>query len=109
MLLKSVASCFQSAISATEASVVKYTVTQSRRPRVAGFNPDAITTRKRFLNRRVKLLKNLLRWRKYTGERIGLGMMLAQLVERTIVPIAEGGWEVGGEDIVRKVSISDLN
>ena len=108
MLLKSVASCFQAAISATEASVVKYTVTQGHRSRVAGFNPDAIPTRRRFLSRRVKLVKNLLRWRKYTRERFGLGMMLAQLVERTIVPIAEGGWEVGGEDIVRKVSIPDL-
>ncbi|KIM43007.1 hypothetical protein M413DRAFT_69575 [Hebeloma cylindrosporum] len=99
-LLKSVAGCFQAAISATEESVVKYTQTQSR---AAGFNPDAIPARRRFLNRRVKLMKNLLRWRKYTGERFGLGTILAQLIERSIVPVAEGGWEVGGEDIVRKV------
>jgi len=83
---------------------VKYTRTQDQQSRVAGFNPDAIPARRRFLNRRVKLVKSLLRWRKYTGERFGLGMMLAQLMERSIVPIAESGWEVGGEEIVRKVS-----
>jgi GC-rich sequence DNA-binding factor len=104
MLLKSVAGCFQAAISTTEESVVKYTQTQSQQARVAGFNPDAIPARRRFLNRRVKLVKNLLRWRKYTGERFGLGVMLARLIELSVVPIAEGGWEVGGEDIVRKVS-----
>jgi len=104
MLLKSVAGCFQAAISSTEESVVKYTQTQGQQSRVAGFNPDAIPARRRFLNRRLKLAKNLLRWRKYTGERFGLGGMLARLIERSIVPIAESGWEVGGEDIVRKVS-----
>lgn len=103
-LLKSVAGCFQAAISATEESVVKYTQTLGQQSRVAGFNPDAIPARRQFLNRRVKLVENLLRWRKYTGERFGLGMMLARLIERSVVPVAEGGWEVGGEDIVRKVS-----
>jgi GC-rich sequence DNA-binding factor len=104
MLLKSVAGCFQAAISSTEESIVKYTQTQGQQSRVAGFNPDAIPARRRFLNRRLKLVKNLLRWRKYTGERFGLGGMLARLIEHSIVPIAESGWEVGGEDIVRKVS-----
>jgi len=104
MLLRSVAGCFQAAISSTEESVVKYTQTHGQQSRVAGFNPDAIPSRRRFLNRRLKLVKNLLRWRKYTGERFGLAGMLARLIERSVLPIAEGGWEVGGEEIVRKVS-----
>ncbi|KAJ3513492.1 hypothetical protein NLJ89_g2913 [Agrocybe chaxingu] len=98
MILKSVMTVFQNAISATESSIAKY---NSAHQSVPGFNPDAIPARKRFVNRRVKLLKNLLRWRKYTGERFGLGMLVGTLVESCIMTVAKGGWEVGGEDVAR--------
>ncbi|CAA7262911.1 unnamed protein product [Cyclocybe aegerita] len=101
MILKSVMTVFQNAISATESSIAKY---NSAHQSVPGFNPDAIPARKRFVNRRVKLLKNLLRWRKYTGERFGLGMLVGTLVENCIMTVAKGGWEVGGEDVARMVA-----
>lgn len=94
---------FEKAISATEVIITEYmTGYQSR----IEFNPDAIPARKRFLNRRVKLLGSLLRWRKYSGDRFGLGILIGKLVERSIINVAEGGWDVGGEDITRKVSAS---
>jgi hypothetical protein len=71
----------------------------------AKFDPDAIPSRKRVLSRQVKLLQNLLRWRKYVGELYGIGELCSKLVGDVIVPIAQTGWEVGGEDAVRKVSV----
>lgn len=101
LLLKSVVQAFERAISDTEVIITEYmTGHQSR----IGFNPDAIPSRKRFLNRRVKLLSSLLLWRKYGGDSFGLGILIGKLVERSIINVAEGGWDVGGEDIARKVS-----
>lgn len=91
---------FSTAIAETEASLSKF---KSEHQTLPGFNPDSIPTRRRFLNRRVKLLGNLLRWRKYTGERFGLGMLIGRLVEGCIMDVARGGWEVGGEEVARKV------
>lgn len=68
------------------------------------FDPEAIPARTRYLNRRVKLLKNLLRWRKYAGGRLGLNALVSRLVEGCIVPVAETGWDVGGAEISRTVS-----
>jgi GC-rich sequence DNA-binding factor len=67
------------------------------------FDPEAIPARQRFLARRIKLLKNILRWRKYTGEKLGIGELATRLVSGCILPVAESGWEVGGEEAVRKV------
>jgi len=67
-----------------------------------GFNPDSIPTRLRFLIRRVKLLKNLLLWRKYK-DRYGIDVLVGRLVDVCIVEVAQGGWTVGGLDIVRQV------
>ncbi|KDR82497.1 hypothetical protein GALMADRAFT_134104 [Galerina marginata CBS 339.88] len=100
MLLKSVVTLFEIAITELEASVTKYTGIHQSLP---GFNPDAIPSRRRALNRHVKLLKNLLRWRKYAKERFGLGMLVTRLVERCILVVAETGWDVGGEDVARMV------
>lgn len=93
---------FERAVSTTETYVTEYIGHQSR----VAFNPDAIPARKRFLNRRIKLLKNLLSWRKYSGERFGLGILVGRLVERSIINVAEGGWDVGGEEAAKKVSLA---
>ncbi|KAL5524572.1 hypothetical protein ACEPAF_9712 [Sanghuangporus sanghuang] len=66
------------------------------------FDPEAIPARQRFLYRRFKLLNNFLRWRKYTGEKFGAGEMVLRLVNQCMRPIAETGWEVGGERIMEK-------
>jgi hypothetical protein len=104
-LLKSVVKIFRTVITETEALVAEYT---SRSRPTTSFNPEAIPARRRFLARRVKLLKNLLRWRKYTGDKFGEGLLVERLVEGCVLGVAEGGWEIGGEEIVRKVCIPRL-
>jgi len=102
-LLKSVVKAFGTAITETESLVAKYT---SPSHPVTSFDPEAIPARQRFLARRVKLLMNLLRWRKYTGEKFGEGLLVERLVEGCLLGVAEGGWEIGGEGVVRKVCSS---
>ena len=92
---------FQAAVVETESLLARYKIAQKSVP---AFNPEAIPGRRRFLSRRVKLLRNILRWRKYTGERFGLGMLISRLTEGCILEVAESGWDVGGEEISRIVS-----
>ena len=98
MLLKSVFTVFQAAVDATDSTLAPYLALN--RPR---FDPEAIPARRRYLTRRYKLLRNMLQWRKYSGERFGLGQLAQNFVSNDMLPVAEGGWEVGGEEYMRKV------
>ena len=103
MLLKSVLAAFQAAVDADERLLGPYLkVNQSR------FDPEAIPARKRYLNRRVKLVQTLLRWRKHSGESSGVGSLVKHTVDVFIVPVADGGWEVGGEECLGKVRLYTL-
>ena len=97
-LLKSVYTIFANEVSNTESSLAPY-LTLNNPP----FNPESIPARQRFLARRTKLVQNILRWRKYTGERFGIGELATRLATRCIGPVGESGWDVGGADCVRKV------
>ena len=99
LLLKSVMTAFQNAITDTETSLAKF---KSAQP-LPGFNPDSVPSRQRYLFRRVKLLRNLLRWRKFTGELFGLDVLVGKLVDVCILEVAHSGWDVGGEDVARQV------
>jgi|ERR1700722_15144524 GC-rich sequence DNA-binding factor len=101
MLLKSGYTSFQQAVVETEALISRYLAHNNPR-----FDPDAIPARRRFLARRIKLLQNLLSWREYSGERFGVGELSVKLVEASIFPVARSGWEVGGEESLRKASVS---
>lgn len=98
--MKSIVTVFESAISDTESVLAKF---KAMHHGMSPFNPQAIPARKRFLARRVKLLQNILRWRKHAGEQFGLSSIVKRLVENCFLSIAEGGWEVGGEEFSRKV------
>ncbi|TFK91874.1 GCFC-domain-containing protein [Polyporus arcularius HHB13444] len=98
LLLKSVHTVFSTAVEATEATLAPFL--ELNQPR---FDPAAIPARRRFLTRRYKLLRNLVQWRKHAGDRYGLGTLAIRLVTSSMLPVAESGWEVGGEDIMRKV------
>ncbi|KAG5646496.1 hypothetical protein DXG03_003261 [Asterophora parasitica] len=100
-LMKAVVTSFQSGAQDTEALLARFRVARSGPP---PFDPESIPARRRFLARRVKLLRNMLRWRKHTGERYGIGALVKRLVESCIIDVAVTGWEVGGEDIGRTVS-----
>ncbi|KAF8606883.1 GCFC-domain-containing protein [Ceratobasidium sp. AG-I] len=69
------------------------------------FDPDSVPARVRYITRMGKLLANLVAWRKYTGEKYGVGELIERLLGRIMLPVAEGGWEVGGEDAMRKAII----
>ena len=99
LLLKSVVKAFQNAVTDTETSLAKFKSAQS----LPGFNPDSIPARRRYLFRRVKLLRNLLRWRRYTGELFGLDVLVGRLVDVCILEVAQSGWDVGGEGVARHV------
>ena len=100
VLLRAPYTVFQRAVAAAEAALVPYLALNKPR-----FDPDAIPARRRYLQRLMKLLSNILRWRKYAGERFGLGMIITTLLMKGILPVAESGWEVGGEEVLRKVGL----
>ncbi|KAJ6585237.1 nineteen complex-related protein 2-domain-containing protein [Mycena capillaripes] len=93
VLLKTVLTVFQAAISENAKLVEKYKLA-SPAGAVAAFDPASIPARTRYLNRRTKLLRNLIKWRKYTGERFGIGESISRLVD-SISDIAHGGWDGG--------------
>lgn len=104
MLLKSVLAAFQAAVDDEEQLLGPFLeVNQSR------FDPEAIPARKRYLNRRVKLVQTLLRWRKHSGESCAVERLVKHTVDVFIVPVADGGWEVGGEECLRKVRLRTLS
>ena len=98
MLLKSVQSSFQQVVVEMEILISQYRALNQPR-----FDPEAIPARQRFLARRVKLLQNILQWRQYTGEKFGVGELATRLVSNSILLVAESGWQVGGEECIRKV------
>lgn len=97
--MKSVLTVFQGAITETEKLVEKYKLASSAGSTT--FDPASIPARTRFLNRRTKLLQNIIKWRKFTGERFGIGESISRLVE-TISDIARGGWD-GGQMFIDQV------
>ena len=72
--------------------------------RATGFQPESLSARLRFMIRTARLLTNLLRWRRYTKERHGLGLLCGEILNDILLPLARGGWEVGGGDALRKAS-----
>ena len=103
MLLKSVSLAFQAAVDAEDELIGPHL--QVNQPR---FDPEAIPARRRYLNRRVKLVQTLLRWRKHFGKGSGIEGLVKRVVDVVIVPVADGGWELGGEKCLRKVRLRTL-
>lgn len=89
---------FEDAVQSTESTFAPYFAVNKPR-----FDPEAIPARRRVLTRCYKLLQNLLQWRKFSGERFGVGRLASRLVDSCMIPVAESGWEVGGEECMRKV------
>ncbi len=101
-LLKSVYTVFDRATTQIEELIAR---SREAAPRQPVFDPEAIPARSRFLARRVKLVQNLMRWRKFTGEVYGAGEMANRLVDGCIRSVAEEGWDVGGEVAMQKVRL----
>ena len=103
MLLKSVYTVFQRADESTQTTLTPYLALNNPR-----FDPEAIPARQRYLTRCRKLLSNVVRWRKYSGERFGIGTLLTTLSTNCMLPVAESGWDVGGEHSMREVRTNAL-
>ena len=67
------------------------------------FEPESFSARRRFLMRRYKLVSNMVKWRKHTGERFGIGELVRKVIIDAMTPTARTGWDVGGQEIMRKV------
>ncbi|KAG8934755.1 hypothetical protein FRC02_009336 [Tulasnella sp. 418] len=99
-LVQAVTRAFTTAVNST-VELVEPGLKPSAPPPV--FHPSGPPARKRFLVRRLKLLMNMVRWRKYSGELFGIGQAMEKLVSKVVLPIAEGGWDVGGEEVAKRV------
>ena len=68
------------------------------------FDPAARTALSTFTNRRLKLIKNMLIWRRYAPEEIRqlAGMVLGQVIR----PCLTRCWDSGGKELADKVSRS---
>jgi GC-rich sequence DNA-binding factor len=53
----------------------------------------------------MKIIQNILRWREFTGEKLGIGGLIERLITTSALPVAATGWEVGGESCTRKVRL----
>ncbi|OJA11835.1 hypothetical protein AZE42_04060 [Rhizopogon vesiculosus] len=95
---ESVCSVFEHSISTSESSLAPF-IALNR----SIFDSEAITARQRLLRHASKFLDTLVQWRKYTGEILGIGELCVRHVNNIAIPIAESGWDVGGEEIAREM------
>jgi len=98
MVISAVVDQIRLTIESSELTLMPYL--DSNQPR---FDPRAIPARKRYLARRIKLLNNIVMWRRYSGDHFDIGGLIVRLVTKNIRPVASSGWEVGGEDVMAKV------
>ncbi|SRR6266852_1982301 len=99
MFLKNVLSVFQNAVN-DFMSLQEPFIAQDNPP----FHPEAIPARKRVLARQKKLMINIIRWRKYTKSLFGIDDVANSFLVDCILPVARSGWDVGGEESIRRVS-----
>lgn len=102
MLLSSVAKGFRRV--ATELIEQYRRMSNNAAQRRFGFDPASIPARQRYMNRIRRLVENVIKWRRYAKERDGLGLMVSELVEVVLLGVAEGGWDVGGREVLERVS-----
>jgi len=103
MLVKSLTSPFREAIEATRVLILPSLNPHNPPPT---FDPASIKSRRRFLIRRTKLLMNLTAWRKVIGELSEIDELIRKLLVDVMLPIAQSGWDVGGQEIMSKVKAS---
>jgi GC-rich sequence DNA-binding factor len=101
MLIKSLTPPFREAIEATRALILPSLNPHNPPP---AFDPASVKYRRRFLIRRTKLLMNLIAWRKVIDELPEIDELIRKLLVDVMLPIAQSGWDVGGQEIMSKVN-----
>jgi GC-rich sequence DNA-binding factor len=99
MVLKTVLTIFQHAVNDIM-SLQDPFLAQNNPP----FHPEGIPARKRVLARQEKLMINIIRWRRYTKSPFGIDEVAKSLLVNCILPVARSGWEVGGEECMRRIA-----
>ncbi|KAG8754904.1 hypothetical protein FRC14_004538 [Serendipita sp. 396] len=98
-ILKIVTRVFEIATNDLKDQFQKYSVSApSTKPT---FDPEAISARRRYMKRVIKLTENIMLWRKYSKERFGVGRLVTTLLE-ILFFVSQGGWDIGGEEFIRK-------
>ncbi|KAJ4482295.1 nineteen complex-related protein 2-domain-containing protein [Lentinula aciculospora] len=100
---KAVITCFTKAVTENEVLLAKFTSASNYRS-ASTFDPEAIPARKRYLSRQVKLARNLMIWRKSTGELFGVGQLITRVVDGCVLDVADSGWDIGGEEALKKIA-----
>ncbi len=74
---------------------------------IVGFDPQSISARRRFMVRQLKLLINLIAWRRLASDvpELEVDDIVKRLINEIMTPVANTGWEVGGEELLQKVNI----
>jgi len=69
-----------------------------------GFDPQSIPARRRFMVRQLKLLVNLITWRRLASDALELEIddVIKRFINEVLTPVANTGWEVGGEEMLQK-------
>lgn len=65
------------------------------------FDPASRTSMERFVRRRLKLIKNILLWRRHSPNEAR--ELVTRVVNDIIRPVLEKAWDGGGQDMVPKV------
>ena len=102
MLIKSLTPPFREAIEATRSLILPSLDAHNPPP---AFDPASVKSRRRFLIRRTKLLVNLITWHKAVGEVPEIDELVRKLLVDVMLPIAQTGWDVGGQEIMSKVNV----
>ncbi|KAG8806701.1 hypothetical protein FRC17_004852 [Serendipita sp. 399] len=96
---------FETATNELESQFQKYSAVEPyAKQNLPVFDPEAISARQRYMKRIVKLIQNIMAWRRYAKERFGIGRLITRLLEVLFVA-SQGGWDIGGEEMVRKVCL----
>ncbi|KAG8809424.1 hypothetical protein FRC17_003451 [Serendipita sp. 399] len=104
-VLKVFTRVFETATNELESQFQNYSaVAPHAKQNLPTFDPEAISARQRYMKRVVKLIQNVMAWRRYAKERFGIGRLITRLLEVLFV-VSQGGWDIGGEEMVRKVRL----
>lgn len=67
------------------------------------FDPASRTSMERFVRRRLKLVKNILLWRRYSMHEAR--ELITRIVNDVLRPVMERAWDGGGRDMALKVRV----
>jgi GC-rich sequence DNA-binding factor len=66
------------------------------------FDPASRSSLTRYINRRLKLVRNIMLWRSQSP--VEVGQLVSRLVAEVLQPVLERTWESGGQQVAEKVS-----